>query len=145
MRYLDRVVAVAMLAAFVAMTAIASSYQYEARLMPLVVGVPAILLAAVQCATSFRTATASNPERRSGSRDDVAALGWLAVFSALVALAGVLVGGSLAVAVTQRLWLRETWRTAVIGGAVTALLLLVVFERQLGIALFEGLLAERLW
>jgi ABC-type sugar transport system permease subunit len=144
-RSLDRAVALAMLSAFAAMTAIATSYQYEARLMPLVVGVPAVLLAAVQCVTSFRSTTTSSRERPSGGRGEIAALGWLAVFSALVTVAGVIVGGSLAVVVTQRLWLRETWRTAAIGGAVAAVLLVVVFERQLGIALFEGLLAEHLW
>jgi hypothetical protein len=48
----------------------------------------------------------------------------------------------MAVALTQRAWLRETRRTALIGGALSAALLMTVFERQLGIALFRGILAE---
>ena len=143
---LDRIVSAFVLLLLAAMTVAATGYQYEARLMPLVIGVPSIVLAAIQC---FRASPEPEPARQGGRRDhqtsaELTAMGWLTAFVGLVVVGGVLVGGAAAVVVTQRIWLRETWRTALIGGALSAGLLVAVFERQLGIALFQGLLLETL-
>jgi len=137
---LDRSVAVCLLVVFAGMSIVALGYQYEARLMPLVVGLPAIALTIAQL---VKRPPAAPVRDRMASRAEIVALAWLAAFAALVALGGVVVGGAIAVALTQRAWLRESWRTALIGGASSAALLFFVFERQLGIALFQGLLMER--
>lgn len=144
MPFLDRLIAFCLVLLFATMTVVATGYQYEARLMPLVIGLPAILLAAYLCvrpSTGQRAEGDASPDA-GASRAALIAIGWLTAFAALVALGGEIVGGSMAVALTQRAWLRETRRTALIGGALSAALLMTVFERQLGIALFRGILAE---
>jgi hypothetical protein len=138
---LDRAVALCLLAVFAGMSIVAVGYQYEARLMPLVVGLPAIALTIAQLVK--RPLAAAPVHESMVSRAELVALAWLAAFAALIALGGVVVGGAIAVMLTQRAWLRERWPTALLGGALSAALLLVVFERQLGIALFQGLLVER--
>jgi hypothetical protein len=137
---LDRAVALCLLAVFAGMSIVATGYHYEARLMPLVVGVPAIGLTIAQLLK--RPAAAATVRASGASRGELIAMAWLTAFALLVALGGVVAGGAVAVALTQRAWLRERWRTALLSGALSAALLLFVFERQLGIALFQGLVAE---
>jgi ABC-type sugar transport system permease subunit len=133
-------------ALFAGMSVAALGYRYEARLMPLVVGVPSLLASAVLALRrSARDGPGTSPDAESDAallRRGAAALGWLAVFASLVAIGGVVLGGAAAVLCTQRLWLRERWRTAVFSSVGSAALLTWVFERQLGIGLFRGLLQE---
>ena len=46
------------------------------------------------------------------------------------------------VMVSQRFWMRESWRTAIIGGAVAFLILYGGIQQGLGFVLFEGLVAR---
>jgi hypothetical protein len=129
-------VAATLLLVFVAMTARAVAYPPAARLMPLVIGIPAILLAAWELWSLWRTedAPASRPRRAGQAR----ALGWFGGFVLAIAAGGFIVGGIAAVVTAQRFWLRESWRTACIGGVAAFVVLAGGIERGLGQPLFEG-------
>lgn len=154
---LDIIVALVVFVILSAMVGTAVSYTYEARLVPLVVGVPAMLLAGWQLRVQILTpgsrvaqppGTAdgdnTEDERRPAhawSREAVAVF-WLLLFTSMVLMGGLVVGGTLGVMASQRIWLRESWRTTVWGGAVALLVLHVFFERGFGLALLDGWFAE---
>jgi ABC-type sugar transport system permease subunit len=155
---LNVLLAAVLFAIFTVMVVTATTYTYEARLVPLVIGIPAMTLAAWQLlreirfrkdATRFEPsddrrlvsdAPDGEPSRRSAR--EVRAISWLFGFTIMVLVGGFLVGGTLAVIASQRFWLRESWRTALIGGAIAALALYLGFERGLGLPLYSGWIAE---
>jgi hypothetical protein len=67
---------------------------------------------------------------------------WLLLVTGLVLMGGMVAGGTVGVMMCQRIWLRESWRTTVMGGVVTILILRFCLERALSISLFEGWLVE---
>lgn len=154
---LDIIVALVVFVILSAMVGTAVSYTYEARLAPLVVGVPAMLLAGWQLWVQIlaRWSRVAQPPRASDgdntedkrrlaqgwSREAVAVF-WLLLFTSMVLMGGLVVGGTLGVMASQRIWLRESWRTTVWGGAVALLVLHVFFERGFGLALLDGWFAE---
>jgi ABC-type sugar transport system permease subunit len=145
MRLLDITVAGAVFITLAAMVVTALGYPPEARLVPLVIGIPTLLLAAFQLwrdATRLSTtATAVDGHHPPEKPTEGRALRWLFFFVLLVLAGGFTFGGSLAVVVSQRFWLRESWRIALIGGAIAFLLLHFVLERQFGLSLFSGWVA----
>jgi hypothetical protein len=128
--------AMTLLAVFAVMTARAVAYPPAARLMPLVIGMPAMLLAAWELWSLWRTEgeAASGPRRAGQGR----ALAWFAGFVLAIAAGGFIVGGIAAVVTTQRFWLRESWRTAGIGGVTAFVVLAGGIQHGLGQPLFEG-------
>jgi hypothetical protein len=145
MRLPDITVAGAVFITLAAMVVATIGYPPEARLVPLVIGIPTLLLAAYQlwreAMRLSTTAAAADappvPEKPTEGRD----LGWLFFFVLFVLAGGFTFGGSLAVVVSQRFWLRESWRIALVGGAIAFLLLHFILERQFGLALFPGWVA----
>jgi hypothetical protein len=154
---LDIIVAVVVFVILSAMVAIAVSYTHEARLAPLVVGVPAVLLAGWQLWVEIltrRSRVAQPPGTSDGdnavdetrgahawSREAIAIF-WLLLFTTMVLIGGLVVGGTLGVMTCQRIWLRESWRTTAWSGAFALLVLHVFFERGLGLGLFHGWFVE---
>jgi hypothetical protein len=137
----------AMLVVFGGMTATASGFPPAARLLPLVVGVPAILLAAWEL---WRTWSAAAPDASSGPRRRAGqgvALAWFAGFVLALVAGGFVVGGIAAVMIAQRFWLRESWRTACLGGVAAWAVVAGAIERGLGQPLFEGVITgwARAW
>ena len=135
MRRPELTVAATLLVVFAVMTARAIAYPPAARLMPLVVGVPAILLAAWELWSLWRTVGEPPLPRRAGQAQ---ALAWFGGFVLAIAAGGFIVGGIAAVVTAQRFWLRESWRTACIGGVAAFVVLAGGIERGLGQPLFEG-------
>ena len=137
MRRPELTVPVTLAVVFAAMTATASVYPPDARLMPLVVGIPAFALAAWELWRAWRAAgqPSGDGRRRSGQ---IAALAWFGGFVAAIVAGGFLVGGTAAVMVLQRFWMRESWRTACLGGIAAFAVLAAGIERGLGQPLFEG-------
>jgi hypothetical protein len=141
-RRLELAIALGLGAFFLATVLAAGTYQPEARLLPWVVGVPALGLVALQVTRVLRAPIAAADAHVSGvSGADLQAVVWWGLFAVVVILGGVLAGGVVAVFVTQRFWLRESTRTALVGALVAVSLLYFGFERQLGVGLFRGLLA----
>lgn len=146
---LEVAVSLSVLVLMGAMVAVATTYPAEVRLVPLVVGLPATVLAAWQTAGAMRRAADGPPrdaEREPGSerRPIAKSFAWLAAFITLVIAVGFVAGGAVAVLLAQRFWLRERWPVAVAGASVAFVVSYVVFERMLGLVLFRGLLVEAL-
>jgi hypothetical protein len=151
------IVAFLMFAIFASMVGAAVGYRHEARLVPLVVGIPALLLAAWQLYTEIRPRGPATSGERGASTGDVRApqpahaltklreaeaVAWLLLVTGLVLAGGMVAGGTIGVMLCQRIWLRESWRMTLTGGLVAILVLHFCFERALGLALFEGWLFE---
>ena len=130
-------VAITLFALFVGMVAAASTYPTQARLVPLVFGIPAALLALWQLRAEVSSFT-----RVRGRADSVPATLWLAGFAGMVLAGGFVAGGTLAVMACQRFWLKESWRVTVSGGFAAWLITFVGFEQLLGVLLFRGWLWE---
>ena len=80
---------------------------------------------------------AASPARLS-HRSQGVAFAWFVAFVLAIVAGGFSIGGVAAVVVAQRFWLRESWRTSLIGGAVAFVVLVAGIDRGLGQPLFEG-------
>jgi hypothetical protein len=124
------------------MVGVASGYPPQARLAPLVVGIPAAVLAAGQLVRglSTRDRRVAQPAGESATEASRLVRGslWFTLFVLVVLAGGLTLGGPVGVFASQRFWLKESWRTSTVSAAVAFLLVHVVLEGQLGIAPFEG-------
>lgn len=139
---------VLMLAIFVAMVAVASQYPPQARFMPLVVGIPGIVLCILELARELRTAwarPAATDERFAAEQRPAGAgrreLVLWAYFIAFVA-ALILFGFWPSIPVFLLLFLRfaagESWRFALGLGVVATAVLFLVFDKGLRVTLHPG-------
>lgn len=124
-------------------TAVLLSFTYapDARFLPLVIGIPGLLLSVVQLVKELR----DNPgvviipaERRREAR----MFAWFIGFVAGLVLFGFLYAGPALVAVYLYYSGRERWYTALAAAFVTWAILFGVFERFLGLPLFDGLAVQ---
>jgi putative tricarboxylic transport membrane protein len=149
-------VAALMFALFAAMVGAALTYRVEASLVPLTVGLPAVVVAAVRLARDVAVwrrdrrgsgdhagATTMAVSGLSRRRQETVAIVWVSAVTAAVLATGFVLGGTVGVMASQRYWLGTSWRTALTGGAVALLVLRVGFEMGLGYPLFGGLLMPR--
>lgn len=137
-----------MLLIFGGMSLIALQYPPKAQLMPLIVGVPATLMCLAQLVLDVRRArherlsSAEAEEARATRRKEVGMFAWTALF-----LVGILAFGfeyAAPVVVFAFMWLgqRESLVTALIGAVSVWLIMYVVFNRLLGLPLFDGLVTR---
>lgn len=153
----DRAVTLVMLAIFVAMVAVASTYPADARFMPFVIGFPAILLCLLQVAADWRAARRGKPlhDATPGEGDEIefgastltaeiTTWAYFVGFVTAVLLFGFL--ASVPVMVSLYLWREAQLRpvTALMAGCGFALAIHLMFERLLTFRLHEGFLTERL-
>jgi hypothetical protein len=131
-------VAAAICAVFAAMAIAATTYPPQARLVPLIVGIPATILAACQVAREI----ARPPAQPLDDQAEVAGIArgslWILLYLAIVLLGGFTWGGPIAVTTIQRFWLKEAWKTSIVSGLAAFVLIYVVLQEQLGVVLFEG-------
>jgi ABC-type sugar transport system permease subunit len=144
----DIVMVSVLFALFAIMVVVAADYPAAARRVPWTIGIPAMLLSGWQVSreAAKRRATAKRPESAEQlqmSMAQGAALKWIFLFVLMILAGGFVAGGTLAVMVSQRFWLRESWRTTAWGGAIAFVVLRFGFERGLALPLFDGLL--RTW
>jgi hypothetical protein len=150
-------VAAAMLLLFAVLTGLAAGYPSSAGLVPLVIGVPALLLCAWQLWAEIARAqsgTLAGTQRAVVSgrlpvplrdqpadvREELLLIGWVGAFAAAIVLGGFAIGGTAAVVAFMRIYLRERWTISAGAAALSYLMLDVAFGRLLGVVLFEGLL-----
>jgi hypothetical protein len=133
-------VAVTLLVVFVAMVAIASGYPAAARLMPLTIGIPAALLAVWEVQREWRAGRGGDHAGSRSRSGQAAGFAWFIAFVLAIVAGGFVIGGTTAVVVAQRFWLRESWRTALVGGVAAFVVLAGGIERGLGQPLFEGVM-----
>ena len=139
---------VLMLAIFVGMVAVASQYPPQARFMPLVVGIPGIVLCIFELIRELRTASAQPTVAVDRSVDEPGSAGagrreivlW-AYFIAFVA-ALILFGFWPSIPVFLLLFLRfaagESWRFSLILTVLGTVVLFLVFQKGLGVTLHPG-------
>jgi len=146
----DLALTVALLAIFAGMVVTASGYPAAARLLPLTIGIPALVLTAWELRGQWRVTPTAEPVASPAPphhRSQGVAFLWFVAFVIAIVVGGFTIGGVAAVTIAQRFWLRESWRTSLIGGAVAFLVLFAGIDRGLGQPLFEGVVGAwvRAW
>jgi multisubunit Na+/H+ antiporter MnhB subunit len=131
-----------MVAIFGIAVGLALTYSPDARFLPLVIGVPGLILSLMQFAKEWRERrpeAAVTPEER---RREAKMFAWFLAFVGGLVLFGFLYAGPLLVAAYLFFAGREKWYVA-LGAAIFAWTILYgVFERFLGLPLFEGLAVQ---
>ena len=130
-----------MLVIFAAMVAMATTYGAEARFLPLVIGVPGLVLCVIQFVTELRT-TPGPDEKVYTAADRMAELkmfGWFAVFVFGIILFGFPYAAPLIVAAYLHFSWGEKWYVSLGAAAFSWVILHGVFDYVLGLPLFEGL------
>lgn len=129
-----------MLAIFVTAVGIALIYfPAGARMLPLVVGIPGIILSAIQFVSELRQTDAKqiSPEVRAG---EIRMIVWFAAFAAVIFLLGFIYGSPLLIAAYLQIQAKEKWYTTVLGALLAWVILEFVFSRGIGIVLYEGMI-----
>ena len=134
-----------MLLAFGAAVGLSFAYAPEARFLPLVIGIPGLLLSTIQLIKELRE---KNPEpvvtREEHSREGRMFIWFLGFVGALV-LFGFLYAGPALVAAYLYFSGRERWYVALAGAVFALAVLYGVFDWFLGLPLFEGLVFQYLF
>ncbi len=141
-------VSLVMLAIFGAMAVIALDFPVTARMMPLLISLPACVLALAQLIHDLRAgadAKSLGMEATVERRRELHMFLWLAGFFAAILGFGFLIGGPVLVFAFLRLGQRESWPISVIGGIAAWAILYVVFTLGLELFLFEGFLPPLLF
>jgi len=117
------------------------SYAPEARFLPLVIGIPGLLLSVAQLIKELRERPGilMIPEER---RREARMFAWFVTFVGGLVLFGFMYAGPALVAVYLYFSGREQWYTALSAAFVTWAILYGVFERFLGLPLFDGLIVQ---
>jgi hypothetical protein len=129
-----------MLAIFVTAVAIALIYfPASARMLPLVVGIPGILLSALQFVNELRQTDPKkvSPEVRAG---EIRMVIWFGVFAATILALGFIYGSPLLIAAYLHVQAKEKWYTTLLGALLAWVILEFVFSRGIGIVLYEGMI-----
>ena len=124
-------------------TAVLLSFTYapDARFLPLVIGIPGLLLSAAQLIKELRDhpEIVIVPEER---RREARMFAWFVTFVGGLVLFGFLYAGPALVAAYLFFSGRERWYMALGAAFVTWAILYGIFERFLGLPLFDGLISQ---
>lgn len=134
-----------MLAIFVAFVVPALSFHPEARMMPLLVGVPGTILCFWQLLVELNTEDGDTGDGKILSRSELTIAAWLLAFIAGIAALGFSLGTPLLVACYLYFVAKERLGTALIAGIFCFALVFGFFGRLMSIQLFEGLLLQYVW
>jgi hypothetical protein len=129
-----------LLATFLVMTVVASTYAPVTRTFPLIVGVCGSVLSAIEFVRLWRRARAMPQAAGPGQRDRLKVFGWIALAIALTVVCGLVAGGALFVAAFLRVRGRESWAFASAGASSVIVVLYVVLERVLELPLYDGVI-----
>jgi hypothetical protein len=131
-----------MLVVFAAAVGLSLTYAPEARLLPLVIGIPGLLLSAIQLATELRDKHPAPVVTREEHRREGRMFAWFIGFVGALVLFGFLYAGPALVAVYLYVSGREKWYVALAGAVFAWIVLYGVFDWFLGLPLFEGLVLQ---
>jgi small-conductance mechanosensitive channel len=130
-----------MVAIFAIAVGLAFTYDPDARLLPLVIGIPGLALSLVQFVKELREpaepAVTSEEHKREG-----AMFAWFILFVGGLVLFGFLYAGPLLVAAFLYFSGKEKWYVALAAAVFAWLILYGIFEQFLGLPLFEGLAVQ---
>jgi hypothetical protein len=132
-----------MFAIFALMVALAFTYGGDAGMMPLVIGIPGLLLTLTQLVIELRTRPADakvfTPEERMA---EIRMFGWFFLFVAGIILFGFPYAGPLLVFAYLHFSWREKWYVSIGAAAFAWVVLHYIFGVVLGLPLFEGLIMQ---
>ena len=134
-------VSVIMVVIFGAAVLLSFTYAPDARFLPLVVGIPGLLLSAAQLVKEMRAHQRFKivPAEH---RREIKMFAWFVGFVAGLVLFGFLYAGPALVAAYLIFAGRERWYTALGAAVLTWAILYGVFDRFLGLPLFDGLVSQ---
>src|SRR5215469_3908946 len=117
------------------------TYAPDARFLPLVVGIPGLLLSVAQLVNELRSHPGIKilPQEH---RREVKMFAWFIIFVAGLVLFGFLYAGPALVAAYLIFAGREHWYMALGAAVLTWAILFGIFERFLGLPLFDGLVSQ---
>jgi hypothetical protein len=117
------------------------TYAPDARFLPLVVGIPGVILSVAQLVKEMRAHPGFKivPQEH---RREVKMFAWFLGFVGGLVLFGFLYAGPVLVAVYLIFAGRERWYMALGAAVLTWAILYGVFERFLGLPLFDGLVSQ---
>lgn len=127
-------------------TAVGLSFTYapETRMLPLVIGIPGLVLSIIQLFTELRArpepAVTPEEHKREGRM-----FAWFILFVVSLVLFGFLYAGPALVAAYLYFSGKEKWYVALIAAAFAWTVLYGVFEQFLGLPLFEGLIPQAIF
>jgi Tripartite tricarboxylate transporter TctB family len=131
-----------MVAVFAVAVALAFTYAPDARFLPLVIGIPGLLLSLIQLVSELRVANPPAVVTPDEHKREGRMFAWFALFVGGLILFGFLYAGPVLVAAFLYFSGRERWYVALAGAAFAWAVLYGVFERFLGLPLFEGLAVQ---
>ena len=139
-----------MLIIFLLACVFALSLPQKAAFMPLLVGIPGVLLCAAQLVVDLRRRPSADKvteakDTSDGGRSELEVFIWLGLFAVALIGFGFLIGGPLIVAAFVHFSSRETWQNALFAGAGTFAALYGIFIWLLEIRLFPGLILDKLF
>ena len=144
MRFEGRIAVSAMMLLFFAIpVAMALTFPPEARVLPLIVGIPGIVLGLVQLISELRKPRESEsigPGEKEQLRREFGIFVWLAFFIAAILLFGFVYAGPAVLALYLRLDWKESWVTVALSAALLWAILHFIFDTWLGLVLFRGFL-----
>jgi hypothetical protein len=132
-----------MLLIFAVMVGLALTYPGEARFLPLVIGIPGLVLSLAQFVIELRGK--DEDEKVYTAEDRIAELrmfGWFAVFVFGIILFGFPYAGPIIVALYLHFSWGEKWYVSLGAAAFAWIILHGVFDYVLGLPLFEGLVSQ---
>jgi hypothetical protein len=132
-----------MLAFFVVMVAVSFSYPAEARFVPLVIGIPGLILALTQFVTELRPHHDAKVFTSEERGREFRMFGWFALFLVGIILFGFEYGGPVLVALYLHFSWHEKWYVSLGSAAFTWAAMYGIFNQALRLPLFEGLIIER--
>lgn len=132
-----------MVVVFAAMVLIALSFAPGARTLPLVIGIPGLILTLIQFWNERRD---TNPEIIYGEtrRREITMFLWFVAFTFGILLFGFVYAGPLLLGVYLRVSWRESWPTIAISALLLWAILYGIFQYLLGLPVFEGLITQML-
>jgi hypothetical protein len=133
-----KITALIMFAIFAIMAGLAFTYEPDARFLPLVIGVPGLVLSALQLGVELKAA----PEKKftaQEARAEWQMYGWFVLFAGGIVVFGFPVAGPVLVAAYLYFSWNEKWYVCLVAGVFAWAVLYGVFEQFLGLPLFEGL------
>jgi hypothetical protein len=133
-----------MLVAFATAVGLSFTYAPEARFLPLVIGIPGLLLSAIQFVNELRSRQPVPAVTREEHSREARMFVWFIGFVGGLVLFGFLYAGPALVAAYLYFSGREKWYVALAAAVFAWVILYGVFDWFLGLPLFEGLVFQYL-
>lgn len=137
---------VVMFAIFAGMVSVASTYPEETRLLPLVIGIPGMVLCLIQVVMDGMAAHRSRGDTSLSPSPttirEAVLLGWFLGFLLMVLCFGFLIAAPVMIFAFLYFDQRESLRLSAIMSAAGLVVLYGVFETLLELILFHGLVTE---